>query len=105
MDSAMTTASQKNCAKCGALLPDEDEGLCPSCGTPFGQSTVALNVNSDMLLQAHMENQEAERRKTESMRAPIPAPGNGGGLPIAALAAGGMVIILLIVILLYLVFT
>lgn len=35
--------STLHCASCGASLPEhEDEGLCPSCGAPFGQQTLIL---------------------------------------------------------------
>lgn len=31
------TSDTRNCARCGSLLPDTDEGVCNTCKTPFGK--------------------------------------------------------------------
>lgn len=102
----MQTVPGQTCAKCGALLPDEDEGLCPSCGTPFGRATVALQVTGDMLKRAAMENAEQERRATQAHppapELPMPAAGGGGGLPLPAILAGAGAIIVLLLVLIWL---
>lgn len=32
----------EECLRCGSLLPTEDEGICPTCGTEFGRATIAM---------------------------------------------------------------
>jgi len=32
----------EECLRCGSLLPAEDEGICPTCGTDFGRATIAM---------------------------------------------------------------
>ncbi len=50
-----------HCPSCGAELPaDEEEGLCPACGAPFGQQTMTLPaVRREDAEQAWREREEA----------------------------------------------
>lgn len=102
----------KTCAKCGALLPDEDEGLCPSCGTPFGKQTVALSVTSEMLAHAAKQNAAEAARKSATtqqsppqppLNAPVRSGAGPGGLPMIAIVGGLAVIIILMAVLLALI--
>ena len=38
------------CQRCGSTLPDQEEGICPGCGTPFGARTVAISVGAGLML-------------------------------------------------------
>jgi len=35
--------SERECLRCGSLIPlEDDEGLCPTCGTEYGRATIAM---------------------------------------------------------------
>lgn len=34
----------EDCPRCGSLLPDAEEGLCPTCGYEFGRATLYMPV-------------------------------------------------------------
>lgn len=99
--------ADKHCQKCGAVLPDEDEGLCPVCGTPFGARTMAIEVTPELLAaefakaQASAQPQPAEPPEAAaatvpSMRRPDQlAPPDDG--PPKALVAGFALIVSAIV--------
>lgn len=69
--------SEKHCSRCGAVLPEVDEGLCPVCETPFGARTVAMEVSADQLAQfaaareAGMQKKKAGERP-QADTAPVP---------------------------------
>lgn len=83
--------AEEHCQKCGAVLPtDQDEGLCPVCGTPFGAKTTAIDIGGGAL--------EAEmRRRTEAQAAsqrlaPNPEPEKAAGPPMGLIIGGALVI-------------
>lgn len=39
-----TENQPEDCPRCGSLLPDADEGLCPTCGYEFGRATLYMPV-------------------------------------------------------------
>ena len=39
-----TENQAEDCPRCGSLLPDSDEGLCPTCGYEFGRATLYMPV-------------------------------------------------------------
>ncbi len=50
--------AERHCARCGAILPEEDEEvICPGCGFAYGSATVAIEVSTDELL-AEIERQK-----------------------------------------------
>jgi hypothetical protein len=56
----------QHCQRCGALLPDQAEGICEVCGTPFGARTVAMQVS--------VADLAAEHARRQAPGAPAPAP-------------------------------
>ena len=90
------------CQRCGSTLPDQEEGICPGCGTPFGARTVAISVGAGDLLAAH----EAKMRQASSAQpAPTPlaapakgASGTGSGAVALMVGVAGLVVLLVVVI-------
>ena len=72
--------------RCGSMLPDGDEGICPTCGTEFGRATIAMPA----LNKAEVLKNAAARRAKASpidhaLGADAPPPAEPGvGIPIAA---------------------
>ena len=95
-------SAEQNCLKCGALLPDADEGICPSCGTPFGKATMAMKVDQSQLAEI------AARRSAErqAAAAPVPqmaqnsAPQASSGPPMGLLIGIGVVVVVALVVVL-----
>ena len=56
MTSDSYSPEPQTCANCDTELPEESEGLCPQCGTPFGLKTMVMPAIS---------REEIERRKKE----------------------------------------
>ena len=58
----------EDCPRCGSLLPDEEEGLCTTCGYEFGRATLYMPVI----------RREEEKPRPQATPA---APGQGHGGP------------------------
>jgi hypothetical protein len=42
-DTKRGDGSERECLRCGSLIPlQDDEGLCPTCGTEYGRATIAM---------------------------------------------------------------
>ncbi len=65
----------QECLRCGSLLPTEDEGICPTCGSEFGRATIAMPALKKPILPS-----------APAASAPLPAPSIAPG-PIAATPA------------------
>lgn len=75
----------QNCQRCGAMLPEnQDEGLCPVCGTPFGARTVAMAVTLADLEAAHRQTQAARQAAASNPPpASVPAAKATSAVPMA----------------------
>jgi len=64
----------QHCEKCGATLPDLTEGICPTCGTPFGSKTMAMEITPEMLAQIASAREAAQRPQGGVAPAPMQPP-------------------------------
>ena len=90
----------QNCQRCGAMLPEnQDEGLCPVCGTPFGARTVAMAVTLADLEAAHRQTQAA-RQSAASNPPPagVPAAKAAAGVPMALIVGLALVLSALVLV-------
>lgn len=53
------TPEPEQCSTCGAVLPEDAEGLCPQCGTPFGLKTMVMPALTPELMEQHRARREA----------------------------------------------
>ncbi len=95
--------SDKHCSRCGAVLPEVDEGLCPVCETPFGARTVAIEVTADDLAKL-VAAREAGKKPGLPGQAPVPpvtmpVPAAGGGAPKGLIIGIALVVAALIAVL------
>lgn len=65
----------QECLRCGSLLPTEDEGICPTCGSEFGRATIAMPALKKPILPS-----------APASSAPLPAPSLAAG-PVAGAPA------------------
>ncbi len=66
---------ENHCLRCGALLPEGDEGICPACGTPFGRATQAMKVDPGALKRIADERRARNAAAAApQMAAPVVAP-------------------------------
>ena len=88
------------CQRCGSTLPEQEEGICPGCGTPFGARTVAMSVGAGDLLAAHEAKQRASALPSPTLlEAPAKGTsGTGSGAVALMVGVAGLVALLVVVI-------
>ena len=91
-----------DCLKCGALLPDGDEGICPSCGSPFGKATMAMKIDpGELAAIAARTRRDKEAKAAAEAPASVVAPQAAeSSIPMGLIAGGVAVVIALVVVLL-----
>jgi len=55
----------EHCSNCDAALPEDSEGLCPNCGTPFGLKTMVMPALTKELMDQHRARREAQASEPE----------------------------------------
>jgi hypothetical protein len=86
----------EDCPRCGSLLPDGEEGLCPTCGYEYGRATLFMPI---VRLETEEETGEAPAPSPEIESTPAPPPATGSiskkWVVIAAVAATFLLVLVL----------
>jgi len=104
--------ADNHCQKCGAVLPDEDEGLCPVCQTPYGARTMAIEVTPELLAAeaakaraaaqpAAPEIPEAAAATVPSMRRPAQLSPPDEGPPKALVVGFALIVAAIVFVVMY----
>jgi hypothetical protein len=67
-------AGVRECARCGSGLPQGDEGLCPTCGMPFGFRTRQMPTLTPQVLSQHGYSSYDHTVPAEPGRRPLGGP-------------------------------
>lgn len=94
----------KDCPRCGALLPDAEEGVCRTCGYEYGRATLfmpAVKVDQPMHTSepASLPQDAAPPMMSSTMpQQGPPSPSAGGNQPLMLILAalGGLILLVLI---------
>ena len=90
-----------DCERCGAMLPDDHEGICPTCGAVYGKATAFMpKLTPDMIAAAEAEESSAAPPGPMTpANAPSPvAHAPAGAIPAAAPRSGNRLPIILILV-------
>ncbi|MBN1944910.1 MAG: zinc-ribbon domain-containing protein [Bradymonadales bacterium] len=89
-DVPITPGGTKECPKCGAPLPADDEVLCQNCGAAFGVKTTVIKA----VTGPDAEERPSRKKRSRKKSGEIYPQSQGTGSPVIILVVIGLVAVI-----------